>query len=107
MVHKETHLPDLGEFQTAQLIYKARNEQLRDNIQKLFTDREGVYDYRGNLNLRTRSVRTTMKRMCTSVSGMKVWNKLSQDLKQCPSMSVFKKKRLRRMIFNKYGDDDG
>ena len=98
-------LPDLVEFQTAQLMYKARNKQLPDNIQKLFTDREGGYDYRGNLNFRTRIVRTTMKRMCTSVSGVKVWNKLSQELKQCPSMSVFKK-RLRLMIFNKYRDDD-
>ena len=97
-------LPDLVEFQTAQLMYKARNKQLPDNIQKLFTDREGGYDYRGNLNFRTRSVRTTMKRMCTSVSGVKVWNKLSQELKQCPSMSVFMK-RLRLMIFNKYRDD--
>ena len=98
-------LPDLVEFQTAQLMYKARNKQLPDDIQKLFTDREGGYDYRGNLNFRTRSVRTTMKRMCTSVGGVKVWNKLSQEPEQCPSMNVFKK-RLRLMIFNNCRDDD-
>lgn len=34
--------PDLVEFQTAKLKYKARNKQLPDNIQKHFMDREGA-----------------------------------------------------------------
>lgn len=66
-----------------------RNKQLPDIIQKLFTNRKGGYDYRRSLNFQTRSVWTTMKRLCTSVSGVYVWNKLSQELKQCPIKSLF------------------
>jgi len=87
-------------------MYKARNKQLPDIIQKLFTDRVGGYDYRENLNFRTLRVRTTLKRMCISVSGVKVWNKLQKELKQSPSMRLFKK-RLKLVIFNRYCDEEG
>lgn len=76
------------------------NKQVPDNMQKLFTDRVGGYDYRENLNFRTLRVRTTMKRMCISVSGVKVWNKLQKELKQSPSKTLFKK-RLKLVIFKR------
>ena len=43
---------DIVEFKTAQFIYKARNNLLPRNIQKMFKDREGRYGLRRELNLK-------------------------------------------------------
>ncbi len=43
---------DLMEFKTAQTMFKARNDLIPRNIQKVFTDREGGYNFRGKLNMK-------------------------------------------------------
>ena len=53
---------DLVEFQTAQIMYKARYNLIPGSIQKMFCERDGGYNFRGKLNLKTLSVRTTMKK---------------------------------------------
>lgn len=44
-------LLDTVELKTAQIVYKARNNLLPGNLQKLFKEREGRYDYGHALQL--------------------------------------------------------
>ena len=43
-------LSDMVQFKTAQIMFKARNQLLPGNIQKLFMDRRGGYNFGGELN---------------------------------------------------------
>ena len=36
-------------------------------------------------------VRTNLKAMCLSVHGVKLWNTLPDDIKNCTSVNIFKK----------------
>lgn len=85
-------LPDLVKFYTGQLMYKARNNTLPVNIQKLFTQREGGYYLRGNDIFKQPTVRTVRKSMCVSVCGVKLWNTLGTHVKQCLNIQLFKTK---------------
>uniref|UniRef100_A0A672HNL4 Reverse transcriptase domain-containing protein n=1 Tax=Salarias fasciatus TaxID=181472 RepID=A0A672HNL4_SALFA len=69
-------LTDIVEFKTAQIMYKASNNLLPGNIQKMFRDREGGYDLRGKFKFKQPTVYTTLKSMCISVCGVKLWNSL-------------------------------
>ena len=93
-------LPDLVEFQTAQLMFKAKNNKLPANIQK----REGSYFLRGLFNFKMKKVRTTRKSFCISVCGVKLWNGLKEELKQCPNLKLFKT-RLKEVILTGYKDE--
>ncbi len=64
---------DLVKFKTALIMFKARNNLYPDNIQKLFWDREGGYNLRGELNFKKHCVRTTKKNMWKSVCGVDLW----------------------------------
>ena len=97
-------LPDLVEFQTAQLMFKAKNNKLPANIQKMFTQIEGSYFLRGLLNFKMKKVRTTRKSFCISVCGVKLWNGLKEELKQCPNLKLFKT-RLKEVILTGYKDE--
>ncbi len=46
----------------------------------------------------------TLKQMCVSVSGVKRWNCLENDLKCCSNIVQFKYK-YKEKIFNLYKDD--
>ena len=95
---------DLVEYQVAQIMFKARNKLLQGNIQKLFFYREGGYNLREQLNFETLAVRMTLKCHCISIGGVKLWNGMSKELKQCPNMIQFKK-RFKAMIFKRYRDE--
>ena len=83
---------DILEFQIAQFLYKARNNLLPCHLLKMFHEREGGYDLRETLNFKIQRCRTTMKRFCITNNGVRLWNRLSEDLKQCPSIKQFKNK---------------
>ncbi len=87
-------------------MYKARNNLLPGNIQKLFFEREGGYNLRRKLNLKILSVRTALKTFYISICGVKLWNGMSVELKVCPSMSQFRK-RYKDVIFMRHGDEEG
>lgn len=97
---------DLVDFQTAQIMYKAKNNLLPGNIQKLFFNRDGDYNLRGELNLKHQRARTTLKCFSVSVCGVRLWNGLGVELKQCPSITQFKK-RYKHMVFNRYKREEG
>lgn len=50
---------------------------------------------RGRGNFKTNRFRTTRKRLCLSICGVKLWNKLDENLKQCPNIFLFKKNLFR------------
>ena len=104
MQSKILKLTDLVEFQTAQLMFKAKNNKLPANIQKKFTQREGNYFLRGLFNFKMKKVRTTRKSFCISVCGVKLWNRLKEKLKQCPNIKLLKT-RLKEMILTGYKDE--
>ena len=56
-------------------MFKAKNNKLPANIQKMFTQIEGSYFLRGLLNFKMKKVRTTRKSFCISVRGVKLSNK--------------------------------
>lgn len=97
---------DLVHFQTAQIMYKAIHNKLPGNIQKLFFNREGGYNLRGECNLKHQRARTTIKGFCVSVCGVRLWNSLGVELKRCPSMTQFKK-QYKHMVFTKYREEEG
>ena len=81
---------DIVECQTAQVMFKAQNKLLPGNIQKLFSEREGGYNLRGIFHFKIHSIRTTRKSFCISICGVKLWNRLNVELKQCPNKILFK-----------------
>ena len=96
---------DIVSYQTAIIMYKAKNNLLPANIQKLFRDREGDYNLRGEFNFKTLSRKSTMRGFCVSMVGVKIWNSLSDEHKQCPSINRFKYV-YKCMTFTRYNEYD-
>uniref|UniRef100_A0A8C6M161 Reverse transcriptase domain-containing protein n=1 Tax=Nothobranchius furzeri TaxID=105023 RepID=A0A8C6M161_NOTFU len=92
---------DLVKYKTAQIMYKVRNKLMPDKIQKLFTEREGGYNLRGTLNLKIHKFRTTLKQMCITIIGVKLWNNLEEEIKVSTNINVFKM-NYKKHILNKY-----
>ena len=86
-------------------MYKAKNHQLPKNIQNLFHHRQGGYKLRGEFNFKTLSRRSTMKSFCVSMAGVKLWNNLSEELKQCPNINQFKV-MYKDMLFTRYREGE-
>jgi len=70
----------------------------------LFYEREGGYDLREITNFKIQRYRTARKRFCITNSGVRQWNRLSMDLKQCPNINQFKNK-YKQMIFTRYREE--
>lgn len=81
---------DLVKYYTVQILFKAFNKLLPSNIQKLFTAREQTCGLRGFGNFKIPLVRTTRKSFCVSVCGVKLWNCLDLQYKQCQNIHNFK-----------------
>ena len=96
---------DIIEYKTALIMYKARHNHLPGNIQGMFSEREGGYNLRGELNLKTRVARTTLKTFCISVCGVKLWNSMHVEFKQCSSVNQFKK-RYKECIIMRYRQEE-
>lgn len=94
---------DIVSYQTAIIMYKAKNHQLPANLQNLFHNREGGYNLRSELNFKILKRNSTMKGFCISIAGVKLWNSLSEEQKQCPSINQFKA-RYRSMMFTRYSE---
>lgn len=98
-------LSDLVDYYTAQLLFKANKNALPVNLQKLFMQREGEYNLRGCGNFKVKAVRTTRKTLCVSICGVKLWNQLGSELKQCPNIHLFKS-RFKNMILSRYMNEN-
>ena len=71
----------------------------------MFHEREGRYDLREQLYFKIHRCRTTMKKFCITNTGLRLWNGLSGDLKQCQSINQFKNK-YKHMIFVRYNEEE-
>ena len=82
-------LPDLIKFKT------------------LFSERAGCqrYELRGKQKLQEQGFRTTLKRMCISVHGVKLWNGLREEVRLCRSFNKFKG-ILKREVLENYSRGD-
>ncbi len=97
---------DLVKLQTAKIMFKGKNNSLPANVQRNFCDRDGglYYYLRGNFNFKIHRVQTTS--FCISICGVKLWNSLKSELKQCLNMNQFKK-MCKEMIFMRYMGEEG
>lgn len=94
-------LMDLVKLKTALLLFNASNFTLPSNIQNLFTCRDTGYTLRGYSNFTLPAVKTTRRSWCVSVCGVKLWNSLDDDLKQCTAIHMFKS-WYKQMIWTQY-----
>nr|XP_049573449.1 uncharacterized protein LOC125966909 [Syngnathus scovelli] len=92
---------DIVSYQTVIIMYRAKAKQLPENIQNLFRNQEGGYKLRGNHNFKILNIRTTLKSFCITITGVKLWNNLSEELKQSPNIHQFKR-MYKNMLFSGY-----
>ncbi len=83
-------LQDIIDYKTLQMTYKAAKKLLPHNIQELFIEREVTHKLRGNMIFRQKKVRTTLKSFSMSVNGVKMWNKLDDEVKNAKNLGAFK-----------------
>lgn len=62
-------------------MFKTKNRLLPENLQKLFVFNSEDESHREKFDLKHQVARTTLKEMCISVVGVKIWNSQLQDFK--------------------------
>lgn len=82
---------DLVELRTLLVVFRAKNRSLPIQLQTLFEFSSENEDHRRRYDFKHLFARTTLKQMCTSVTGIKVWNSQNQELKSCTTVFQFKK----------------
>lgn len=92
---------DIVDLKTTQIMYKAKNKVLPNNIQKWFKERDSRYNLRRRGNLSQSMARTTLKSMCISVNGVRLWNNLPVTIKESKHIVQFKR-RFKMSILEKY-----
>ena len=95
-------LKDLVSLQTLLVVYKAKHCLLPHGLQTLFTVNSETS--RRNNDFKQPFAGNTLKQMCVSVSGVKRWNSLENDLKCCSNILQFKYK-YKQKILNLYKDE--
>lgn len=103
---KWSKITDLVGNHTAQIMYKAQNKTQPGNILKLFSGGEGRQDLRGKCNFKTCRSWTTRKSFWVSVCGVRLWNSMNVELKQCTSINQFKI-QYKNMISARYKEEEG
>lgn len=96
---------DIVEFQSVQMLFKARHKLLPSQIQKRFHERTGCYELRDELNFRTQKHCTTLKSFSLTVKGVQLWNNLEIVIKRSSNINLFKYK-YKQKIFAKYRDEE-
>ena len=91
-------LPDLVKLKTAIIMFKAYRYILPMNVQKLFKIHESQYSSRHKCKFKQIYVRTNLKSMCISVTGVKLWNSLDNSLISCINVHHFKKCYTNRLL---------
>ena len=76
-------ISDVVKLKTAIIMFKAFHNLLPVNVQQLFSIYESAYTTRQNCHFKHYYSRTTLKGMCISITGVKLWNSLDNSLKNC------------------------
>ena len=93
-------LPDVVKLKTAIIMFKAFHNVLPVNVQQFFSIYESAYTTRQNCNFKHLYSRTTLKGMCISITGVKLWNSLDNSLTNCRNVHIFKKYYTNRLLKN-------
>ena len=92
-------LPDLVKLKTAIIMFKAYRYILPMNVQKLFRIHDSRYSSRYKCKFKQIYIRTNLKSMCISVTGIKLWNSFDNSLISCKNVHHFKKCYTNRLFF--------
>ena len=83
-------------------MYIAEKKLLSLNILKKFSFQVSTNQNIRNRNkIRQKFARTTLKSMCISVHGIKLWNDLNENIKKCENVKLFVK-YYKLEIINRY-----
>ena len=91
-------LPDVVKLKTAIIMFKAFHNLVLVNVQQFFNIYESAYTTRQNCHFKHYYSRTTLKGMCISITGVKLWNSLDNSLKNCRNVHLFKKYYTNRLL---------
>lgn len=91
-------LKDIVELQTLLVMFKVKGRTMPDNIQNLFAFSSENKDHGRKFDFKHPFARTTLKQMCISVCGVKLWNSLTIDLKACININQFKRMYKNKII---------
>ena len=90
-------------------MYKAKNNLLPTKIQKYFVALNTVHSHNtrssSKENLYIHAVRTKLKLSCLSVTGVKLWNKLDESIKQSKPLNICKQ-QLKKLYTNSFAIPD-
>ena len=84
--------PDLVEYKINVLMYKALFTNLPENLQCVFkSNSENKHCTRQLCNFKVKFSKSKIKSNCLSINGVKLWNKLGDNMKTCGSLLSLKK----------------
>ena len=83
--------PEFVQYKTAILMFHLFHGTLPIYLQHRFTVHSTTRSIRRINTFVMVKARTNIKAMCLSVSGVKLWNSLSNNLRDCNSVIIFKK----------------
>ena len=85
-------LSEFVKYKTANVVmFNIFHGTLPIQLQMRFTKYSSVYSTRQTKSFVMVQVRTNLKAMCLSVHGVKLWNTLPDDIKNCTSVNIFNK----------------
>ena len=89
---------DLIKLKTAVVMFKAYNNMLPVNLQKLFVRVEPIRRTRHINMFERRYIRTELKSMSLSNCGVKLWNGLESEHKSCRIMYRYSRHVLKKSV---------
>ena len=84
-------LSEFVKYKTAIMMFNLFHGTLPIQVQRRFTKYSSVHSTRQNKSFVMVRVRTNIKAMCLSVYGVKLWNTLPDDIKNCTSVNILNK----------------
>ena len=84
-------LPDMVRLKTFEIMYKAFNNSLANNIQKIFVLYDPIYMTPQKCVFKQKYARTNLKTMYVSINGVKLWNSLNTSIIHRKCVHLFKK----------------
>lgn len=94
---------DLVELQTLLVMLKANYKKLPTNLQTMFNTIENEGRRKGHF--KQQFARTTLRQMCTSVVGVKLWNSTYNNVKDCKNIYQLKRTYKDRKM-KLYGEEE-
>ena len=95
-------LNDLIKFKTCIFMFNVYNDSIPHNLTEYFPKRANrCHQSKSRYNFVQKFVRTTTKQMTLSITGVKLWNGLTDDFKTCKNLNSFKR-NLKSSLMSSY-----